>query len=222
MITVILNLPADCMTQCMNISEFKNILWDFDGVILFSNEMRTTGFKKIFANYDKKNVDELITYHERNGGLSRFDKIKYFFEKILKQPISPEKLTFYCKKFSKIMRSELIDESYLNKDAMNFIRQNFKNIDFHIVSASEENELKFLCTKHGLDKYFLSISGSPSTKIANVERIIYQYHYDRKQTLLIGDSINDFHCSKHHRISFGGYNNKNLKKVASNYIESFC
>ncbi len=58
----------------------KNILWDFDGVILDSMPIREYGFRKIFENYDISLVDKLINYHKRNGGLSRYVKIKYFYE----------------------------------------------------------------------------------------------------------------------------------------------
>ena len=35
----------------------KNIIFDFDGVILDSMPIRTEGFKKIFEIYDNKNHD---------------------------------------------------------------------------------------------------------------------------------------------------------------------
>ena len=49
----------------------KNIIWDFDGVILDSMPVRDYGFRKIFENFDKLLVDKLLEYHTKNGGLSK-------------------------------------------------------------------------------------------------------------------------------------------------------
>ena len=70
----------------------KNILFDFDGVILDSMPIRDYGFKKIFKAFDDDLVNKLLEYHNQNGGLSRYVKIKYFYNKLLKQEILEEKI----------------------------------------------------------------------------------------------------------------------------------
>jgi beta-phosphoglucomutase-like phosphatase (HAD superfamily) len=67
------------------LNNFSSIFWDFDGVILNSDKVRTDGFRHIFENYSKQEVDKLIDYHTINGGLSRYDKIEYFSQKISKK-----------------------------------------------------------------------------------------------------------------------------------------
>ena len=49
----------------------KNILWDFDGVILDSMQVRDYGFRKIFEEHSHEQVEKLIKYHRTNGGWSR-------------------------------------------------------------------------------------------------------------------------------------------------------
>ena len=57
----------------------KTIFWDFDGVIIDSMAVRDIGFELIAkqATNSQKIVDEFITYHRYNAGLSRFVKIKH-------------------------------------------------------------------------------------------------------------------------------------------------
>ena len=62
----------------------KNILFDFDGVIIDSMPIRENGFRLIFKDFDTNLVDKLIDYHNQNGGLSRYAKIKYFFEVVVR------------------------------------------------------------------------------------------------------------------------------------------
>ena len=86
----------------------KNILFDFDGVIIDSMPIREAGFRLIFQDFDKYLVDRLIDYHNQNGGLSRYVNIDFFFNNILKNPIQKNQSLSYAKRFSDIMKKELV------------------------------------------------------------------------------------------------------------------
>ena len=45
--------------------------------------------------------------------------------------------------------------------------------------------------------------------------------YDKAETCLIGDSINDYEAARDNDITFYGYNSLKLKKLLPNYIQSF-
>lgn len=199
----------------------KNILWDFDGVIIDSLAVRDYGFREIFKDFDKVLVEKLIEYHSFNGGLSRFHKIGYFFNEILKKDIEDKEVKAYADKFSLIMREELVKSKYLILDSVNFIKENYKKYNFHIVSGSEHNELNFLCQKLQINHYFHSISGSPTPKIELVKNLLIKESYKKSETILIGDSINDYEAAKENNITFYGYNNQQLKDVSKKYIERF-
>jgi HAD superfamily hydrolase (TIGR01549 family) len=197
----------------------KNILFDFDGVILDSMVVRDLGFREIFKKYPKEKVEELINFHRINGGLSRFVKIEHFYKNILEEDITKEKINELASQFSEIMRLELIKEKYLIKETVDFIKNNYKKYNMYIVSGSEHNELNYLCEKLGLKKYFITISGSPTPKKELVKNILN--NINPKETILIGDSINDYDAAKENNISFHGYNNEKLKPFSNKYINSF-
>lgn len=198
----------------------KNIIFDFDGVILDSMPVRSIGFKKIFNDYEDIYVEELLSFHEDNGGLSRFIKIKYFFEKILKRNITEEEILFFAEKFSKIMKDELVNKKYLIDETLYFIRNNFKKYNLHIASGSEEKELNYLCLELDIEKYFLTIQGSPTHKNEIVKNILESNDYLKTETILIGDSVNDYEAARINSIYFYGYNNLELKNKGY-YIDSF-
>tara|TARA_B110000003_G_C16645746_1_gene531950 strand:- start:1647 stop:2264 length:618 start_codon:yes stop_codon:yes gene_type:complete len=199
----------------------KTILWDFDGVILDSMDVRDYGFYQIFKKFNSEDIEFLIQYHRKNGGLSRYVKIKYFFEEILLQKISNEEINNYANNFSLIMRQELVNSSKLIAQSINFIKSNYKNYNFHIVSGSDENELKYLCDKLKIAIYFISINGSPTSKNELVNNLMIKYDYDKNETCLIGDSINDYDAANKNNIKFYAFNNQNLKVKNFDYINSF-
>lgn len=199
----------------------KNILFDFDGVILDSMSVRDFGFREIFKEHSDEYVEELIKFHRTNGGLSRFVKIEHFYKNILNKNISESQINGLANKFSDIMRKELIKKEYLIEDAVNFIKNNYKDYNMHIVSGSEHNELNYLCEELGIKKYFLSISGSPTPKKELVKQVLDKYDCVLEETVLIGDSINDYDAAKHNDILFFGYNNSELEEKSDKYIFSF-
>ena len=199
----------------------KNIFWDFDGVILDSLPIKDLGFTKIFENYPKKIVKEFLIYNKINSGLSRFHKIKYFYNHLLKKDIDNKKVLSYAEKFTKIMKKKLSSKKYLIKDSLIYIKSNYKNYNFHLVSASEHNELNYLCKKLNLDKYFLTIDGSPTPKINLIRDLLKKLKYKKKETIYIGDSVNDLEAAKINKIDFYGYNEKKLMSKSTVYIDTF-
>lgn len=196
------------------------IIWDFDGVILNSNKIRDFGFEKVLKDYPKNEVQQLMSFHKKNGGLSRYVKFRYFFEEIRLEKISEDEVQMWADKFSKVMLSLLIDEKLLINETLNYIKGNFKKKTMHIVSASDQNELRKICSGLNLTPFFKSISGSPVTKKCNVKNVIELNSYKKEEVLLIGDSINDYHAAKDNGIGFSGYNNLELEYL-NNYIYKF-
>ena len=197
----------------------RNILFDFDGVILDSMKIKGDGFMELFKEYEPKYLNLLEQFHYANGGISRFEKIKYFFNVLLEKKITEEKVLEYANKFSNIIHEKLFDKSNLIRETIDFIELNYKNYNLHIVSGAEHKELNSICTKFKLNKYFLSIEGSPTKKVDLVKYIIIKKGYLQDETILIGDSINDYEAAKNNEIKFYGFNNLELKKF--NYINSF-
>ena len=199
----------------------KNILFDFDGVILDSMPIRDYGFKEIFKDFDDDLVNKLLEYHNQNGGLSRYVKIKYFYNKLLKQEISEEKITNYADNFSKIMKIELVDKRYLIADTLKFIKESYKKYNLHIVSGSDEKELQYLCKELGIDSFFQSVNGSPTHKNILVKNVLSVNRYIDSETILIGDSVNDYDAATENNLVFYGFNNPNLINVSKNYLDNY-
>jgi phosphoglycolate phosphatase-like HAD superfamily hydrolase len=195
----------------------KNIIFDFDGVILDSVPVKTEAFRKLFDTFPKEKVDELIEYHLLNGGMSRYKKIEYFFNTLLSENITEQTVIEYAQKYSEITKEELSQKKYLIEDSLEFIKYNYQKYNLHIASGADENDLKYICKKLELEKYFLSINGSPKIKIEIVKDILLDSDYKKDETILIGDSINDFEAADASGIEFYGFNNEKLKENY-NYI----
>ena len=200
----------------------KNILFDFDGVIIDSMPIKTAGFRKIFEEYDAETVKPLLDFHNLNGGLSRYVKIKYFFEDVLGTPIEDIEIMRYANRFSEIVKEELNNPEHLIAEVVQFIWDNQENFNFHIVSGADEQELKYLCEQLNIAQYFKSIHGSPTHKNELVKQVMKENSYLKTETILIGDSINDLEAAEVNEIGFYAYNNADLRPLSTNYIETMA
>ena len=114
-----------------------------------------------------------------------------------------------------------MDSSLLIPDSVAFIKANYKKFIMHIVSGSDQTELRSVCTYLNLTQYFVSIVGSPILKPQLVKQLLHDYSYKIGNVALIGDSINDYDAAVNNNIDFYGYNNAALLKLSASYINKF-
>lgn len=197
------------------------IIFDFDGVILDSMPIRKLGFAEVLKDFPTDKVGELLEYHERNGGLSRYHKFEYFYTTIIKQEFSQEDILRLADAFSVIMRAKLTDKAGLIDETIRFIQENKSRYRYFIASGSDENELRFLCKELGIHSYFEAVFGSPTPKKQIVGNLLKQYEFDPDEAILIGDAFNDFEAASVNQIDFYGFNNPTLQGIGKGYIHSF-
>lgn len=201
--------------------DFEVILWDFDGVIIDSNSIREFGFREVLKEFNPEQVEQLIDFHNANGGWSRYVKFRYFYEEILQRPISESKVQELADSFKSLMVESLSNPKLLIEETVCFIQEmHCQGKQMHIVSGSDGIELRTLCEQLKLSKYFLSINGSPTPKPDLVKSIVENGDISSNQYCLIGDAVNDYNAAKQNKIQFFGYNNEELKKYR-NYLEKF-
>lgn len=189
------------------------LLWDFDGVILDSNAVRELGFSLVLKDYPDHEVEDLLQFHRKNGGLSRYVKFRHFFEVIRKETCTDVMIEELTNDFSSFMRKELVKKDNLIRETVAFIEAYSSDLPMHIVSGSDGQELRFLCKELGLSSHFRTIEGSPTPKTDLVSGILMEYGYAKEKCLLIGDSINDFDAASANGILFMAYNNPDLNQL---------
>jgi phosphoglycolate phosphatase-like HAD superfamily hydrolase len=72
---------------------------------------------------------------------------------------------------------------------------NYKKYHFNIILGIDKQELRYLCKELAIDRYFLSIHGSPTPKKQWVKDLLNFYNYNLPNTYLICDSINDYEAA---------------------------
>ena len=187
----------------LNLKKYKSLIFDCDGVILNSNKIKTNCFRKIFENYSKEATDEFIIYHESNGGISRYIKIRYFLEQIL--PKYSDKS--FLEDFETLLKLYGVHCTNALRDAqvaerINELRLHTKKQKWFVVSGSDQGELRGIFKYKNIDTFFDGgIFGSPDIKTQILKREIKNKSI-MLPGLFFGDSWLDHVAAKENKLDF--------------------
>ena len=117
----------------MKSHKYKAIIFDFDGVISESVDVKTKAFSKIYSCYGKDIVEKVVSHHMSHGGMSRYKKFKYYHKEFLDRELNKEDLINISDKFSQLVLQKVIDAPYV-PGALNFIKNNTPYIVIHPAS----------------------------------------------------------------------------------------
>ena len=199
----------------IELSKYKNIVLDFDGVILDANIKRKQNMKFVL---DENLNQELSTltydYFSKNSGVSRnvklgkFIKDEFVLNKVLKE--------YYELNLSTLPKCQLV------KGVKEFIVKYHDSKRIFILTGADEEEVKILVSNKNLNNYIFYLGGGPKSKIQHLKEL--QLEGD---TIFFGDSKYDNFTASEYKFDFvfvNGYTNtkeKNLDYSLTGKVKDF-
>jgi len=184
--------------------DIKNIdmfFFDCDGVILDSNQIKTEAFRFTLKNYPIEKVNEFINFHQINGGVSRFEKIEYFFKKINPIKNANKLISKSLNLYSEIVRKKLLECELIDgvKDFLDLLLA--QSAQCFVITGGDQKEVEYIFSKRDLSKYFIQILGSPNTKFYNMNSLKKSMSIPNN-SIYFGDSKLDFEIANEFGIDF--------------------
>jgi HAD superfamily hydrolase (TIGR01549 family) len=200
----------------------KAIIFDLDGVIIESVDIKTKAFRKLFEQAYPEKTDAIVKYHIQNMGISRYVKFKHIYKNILRLPLSTQQEEELGRKFSNIVLDEVLNAPFVN-GAIEFLKANYKKYSFFVASGTPRQELNYIIKKRGLFDYFKGIYGSPASKTEIILNIISSNVYYQNEVVFIGDSITDLKAAQETGVYFIARVNSESKELVNcqNRVENF-
>lgn len=191
----------------MNLTKYKSILFDCDGVILRSNHIKTEAFRAITQPFGINESNRFVEYHMQNGGVSRYRKIDYFVDKVLptKRPTNGFKDRQALKDWLLSEFANRVKQGLMSCEASSRLaelRSNIPDARWFIVSGADQEELREVFKRRKLDIYFNGgIYGSPTQKVEIVEQLHHRELLEMP-SLFIGDSRLDHEVAQAFNLDF--------------------
>ncbi len=184
----------------MKLSKYKTWFFDCDGVLLDSNQLKSEAFYEVALPYGKENAQALVKYNKRLGGVTRFEKFRYFFETILEKKTFEKELENALSSFSVLSYKKLMSclETCGVRDFLGSLPPDVKK---YVISGGVQSEIEYVFKQRGFNTYFNGIYGSPDSKEIITSKIVKSANM-QYPGIFIGDSRYDYEIASKFNIDF--------------------
>lgn len=184
----------------MSQNEKNNLaVFDLDGVILESIDCKTKAFKELYSEYGKEVQNKIEEHHLRNGGISRFDKIKFYHKNFLNINLSEDEFKSLLSKFSQLVFVEVCNSKFV-KNVEYFINELSKKFVLVLSTGTPTEEAKKILNHKKIDNFFSYIFGSPESKLAHLQKLFKYNKYNKK--IFFGDALSDYEAAMEYKMNF--------------------
>ena len=172
---------------------YKAVIFDFDGVILESADIKTAGLVEAFADYPQHG-EAIREYDRAHMGLSRHAKVEGIYSETLGTPSTEAERTRRAQAFTDITLDKVLVCPFVPG-----ARELLEALDSHclafIASGTPHDELEAVVRRRDISGYFAGVWGSPATKVEIVDNILDRHRLGRAEVLFVGDSTTDYEAA---------------------------
>lgn len=176
-------------------SKYKTLVFDCDGVVLDSNQVKTEAFYQATLPYGEAAAQAMVDYHVANGGVSRYKKFAHFLEQIAPNHTTQQgpDLEALLQDYASYVREGLL--SCEVAPGLEALREQTPDARWLIVSGGDQAELRDVFAQRGIAEWFDGgIFGSPDTKDEILARELASGNI-QQPALFLGDSKYDYQAS---------------------------
>jgi phosphoglycolate phosphatase-like HAD superfamily hydrolase len=171
------------------------VFMDCDGIIFDTNRSKCDAFRHALAGYPHDVVEALVAHHMATGGVSRYVKLKRFFDQL--HPVAdPEAAVRQALERFGAYSEAAYAELRPRPESLVFAEYLGGNRSVHVISGSDGDELRRVFRSQGLDSHFASVCGSPATKIDHMQRILTDVGAEPGACLFVGDGGGDWQAAQ--------------------------
>ena len=177
------------------------IVFDFDGVILESVDVKSEAFYQIYLPFGTNIAQKAKQHHTENGGMSRFEKFKYYHKVFLSKELTPNDIDTMSKTFSEIILENVLKSPFVlgAKEALETLRNKY---DLWVISGTPTEELRYIIKKRELSHFFKESFGSPISKKEHLKTLIQKNNYLASEGVFVGDATADYEAARSQSMDF--------------------
>ena len=178
------------------------VLFDFDGVVLESADLKTEAFRLLFADHPD-HLEAILALHQRHAGLSRLVKFEMIHRDILGRPLPAAERDDLARRFAELVVEQVL-ACPMVAGAETVLRTLAPRLPLAVVSGTPETELREIVARRGLTPYFRGVHGSPRGKTGIIADLLARHGWRPERVVMVGDAIADHEAAAAHGLAFVG------------------
>ncbi|OGQ25208.1 MAG: hypothetical protein A2138_06125 [Deltaproteobacteria bacterium RBG_16_71_12] len=174
----------------MSAGRVKAVVFDFDGVIVESGDIKTEAFLELFAAYPE-HLPAIKRHHLDNLGVSRFKKFAWIYDELLHLPFDTGEKIRLGDRFSAIVFQKVCETPFVPgaREALDALAR--AGVHLAIASGTPQDELDRIVDARGLRPFFAEVHGSPTEKATAAASVIRRWSLAPDEVLFVGDGTTD-------------------------------
>jgi phosphoglycolate phosphatase-like HAD superfamily hydrolase len=185
------------------LKDLKAIIFDYDGVISESLDLKTRAFEAMYAPYGEEIAAKVTDHHQRHGGVSRYEKFRLYHRDLLGEEIDEQKVLELADRFSELVLEQVVRADFV-PGVIDFIKNNENRYHFYISTGTPEDEILEVTGRRNIRRFFDGIYGSPAKKTDHIRKIMKEGGFSNNELIFIGDAPTDRDAARVFDITFIG------------------
>ena len=183
-------------------SDVKVLIFDVDGVLIESAEIRDEAFVYVFESIGCKEKDRVLDIHRNNYGVYRKKQLALIYQEIFQSDPSQDLIQELYDRFSSWVWKRVISCPLVpgTLEVLNLK----KDMPCYIVSAAPQEEVIDVASHHKIAEYFEAIYGGPTKKKDLIEFVLERGNWTPEQAVFVGDRISDWKSAQNTGVNFIG------------------
>jgi phosphoglycolate phosphatase-like HAD superfamily hydrolase len=165
------------------------IVFDFDGVVLESGDIKTDAFVELFSEWPEHR-SAIRAHHLANLGISRFEKFRWIYANLLRRELPDSECMALGERFSAIALDRVLACPFV-PGALDTLTRLHGRLPLFVASGTPEEELLHIVDARGLARFFDEVHGSPKRKPDVLRSLLSRRGWSADRVLFVGDGETD-------------------------------
>lgn len=183
--------------------KYEAIVFDFDGVLVESVDIKTRAFAALYDGYGAGVVEKVVAFHLSHLGVSRYEKFQYYHRELLGRELTGPEEAELDKRFSAWVEDAVVQAASVT-GADELLEAIYKSLPLFIASGTPDGEIKRVVDKRKMNHYFISVHGAPLKKGPIIKKVIREHGFDPQRVLMVGDAPSDYEGAVEAGVCFVG------------------
>jgi len=103
-----MTISTDVTRLAQRLKSKQLLVFDFDGVLADSVEVKTAAFAQLYEPYGSDIVTRVVSHHRDHGGMPRYEKFRIYHREFVGEPLDEPGIAALTDAFSKLVKQAVI------------------------------------------------------------------------------------------------------------------